>query len=258
MDAAKKLKADLHYLYTVCYGAQNEIIQCSGETVSNFLKDNIASSGMAYEASDGSKSLKEAFEKIYESIKKGLDSGFTVTDPMGEYIQLQDASLTDCTINNGTITWTPTAGDVSEKDGVKTYTYTLTYTVKLDTSAKGFVDNKYYATNGVTTLVFNDGGTDTTCYFNVPGVKGTAPKCTVTYNKGDHGNLAGQDANGNVATSVKLGSNTPAAPAVTPDDGYEFTGWNPTIAETVTEDVTYTAVYKIKDNLSYTVQYYWN
>lgn len=258
MDAAKKLKADLHYLYTVCYGAQNEIIQCSGETVSNFLKDNIASSGMAYEASDGSKSLKEAFEKIYESIKKGLDSGFTVTDPMGEYIQLQDASLTDCTINNGTITWTPTAGDVSEKDGVKTYTYTLTYTVKLDTSAKGFVDNKYYATNGVTTLVFNDGGTDTTCYFNVPGVKGTAPKCTVTYNKGDHGNLAGQDANGNVATSVKLGSNTPAAPAVTPDDGYEFTGWNPTIAETVTEDVTYTAQYKIKDNLSYTVHYYWN
>lgn len=258
MDAAKKLKADLHYLYTVCYGAQNEIIQCSGETVSNFLKDNIASSGMAYEASDGSKSLKEAFEKIYESIKKGLDSGFTVTDPMGEYIQLQDASLTDCTINNGTITWTPTAGDVSEKDGVKTYTYILTYTVKLDTSAKGFVDNKYYATNGVTTLVFNDGGTDTTCYFNVPGVKGTAPKCTVTYNKGDHGNLAGQDANGNVATSVKLGSNTPAAPAVTPDDGYEFTGWNPTIAETVTEDVTYTAQYKIKDNLSYTVHYYWN
>lgn len=260
MDAAKKLKADLHYLYTVCYGAQNEIIQCSGETVSNFLKDNIASSGMAYEASDGSKSLKEAFEKIYESIKKGLDSGFTVTDPMGEYIQLDESSIKDATakVNGNTITWTPTTGVVSEKNGVKTYTYTLTYTVKLDTSAKGFVDNKYYATNGVTTLVFNDGGTDTTCYFNVPGVKGTAPKCTVTYNKGDHGNLAGQDANGNVATSVKLGSNTPAAPAVTPDDGYEFTGWNPTIAETVTEDVTYTAQYKIKDNLSYTVHYYWN
>lgn len=259
MDAAKKLKADLHYLYTVCYGAQNEIIQCSGETVSNFLKDNIASSGMAYEASDGSKSLKEAFEKIYESIKKGLDSGFTVTDPMGKYIQLQETSLADCKIaSNGTITWTPTTGEVSEKNGVKTYTYTLTYTVKLDTSANGFVDNKYYATNDVTTLAFKDGNENITRDFNVPGVKGTAPKCTVTYNKGDHGNLAGQDANGNVATSVKLGSNTPAAPAVTPDDGYEFTGWNPTIAETVTEDVTYTAQYKIKDNLSYTVHYYWN
>ena len=259
MDAAKKLKADLHYLYTVCYGAQNEIIQCSGETVSNFLKDNIASSGMAYEASDGSKSLKEAFEKIYESIKKGLDSGFTVTDPMGKYIQLQETSLADCKIaSNGTITWTPTTGEVSEKNGVKTYTYTLTYTVKLDTSANGFVDNKYYATNDVTTLAFKDGNENITRDFNVPGVKGETPKCTVTYNKGNHGNLADQDDKGNVATSVKLGSNTPAAPAVTPDDGYEFTGWNPTIAETVTEDVTYTAQYKIKDNLSYTVHYYWN
>ena len=259
MDAAKKLKADLHYLYTVCYGAQNEIIQCSGETVSNFLKDNIASSGMAYEASDGSKSLKEAFEKIYESIKKGLDSGFTVTDPMGKYIQLQETSLADCKIaSNGTITWTPTTGEVSEKNGVKTYTYTLTYTVKLDTSANGFVDNKYYATNDVTTLAFKDGNENITRDFNVPGVMGETPKCTVTYNKGNHGNLADQDDKGNVATSVKLGSNTPAAPAVTPDDGYEFTGWNPTIAETVTEDVTYTAQYKIKDNLSYTVHYYWN
>ena len=259
-DAATTIKTDLHYLYTVCYGAQNEIIQCSGETVSNFLKDNIASSGMAYEASDGSKSLKEAFEKIYESIKKGLSSGFTVTDPMGKYIQLQETSLADCKIDsNGTITWTPTTGKVSETDGVKTYTYTLTYTVKLDTSADGFVDNKYYATNGVTTLAFKDGDDNITRDFNVPGVKGESPKCTVTYNKGNHGNLADQDASGNVVySSVKRGDPTPTAPAVTPDDGYEFTGWNPTVAETVTEDVTYIAQYKIKDDLSYTVHYYWN
>lgn len=261
VNAATTLKSSANSIYTVCYGAQNEIIDCTNETVSNFLKTKIATSaGLAYEASDGSESLKEAFGKIYESIQQGLSSGFTVTDPMGAFIQLDKSSIKDATakVNGNTITWTPTTGEVSEENGVKTYTYTLTYTVKLDTAANGFVDNKYYATNGVTTLVFNDGGTDTTCYFNVPGVKGTAPKCTVTYNKGDHGNLAGQDANGNVATSVKLGSNTPAAPAVTPDDGYEFTGWNPTIAETVTEDVTYTAQYKIKDNLSYTVHYYWN
>ena len=59
-------------------------------------------------------------------------------------------------------------------------------------------------------------------------------------------------------SSVKLGSATPKAPDVTPDNGYEFTGWNPTVAETVTEDVTYIAQYKIKDDLSYTVHYYWN
>ena len=261
VTAATELKSSANSVYTVCYGAQNEIIDCTKETVSNFLKTKIATSAaLAHVASDGNESLKKAFEEIYESIEQGLSSGFTVTDPMGAFIQLDKASIKDATakVNGNTITWTPTTGVVSEENGVKTYTYTLTYTVKLDTSADGFVDNKYYATNDVTTLAFKDGDDNITRDFNVPGVKGESPKCTVTYNKGNHGNLADQDDKGNVATSVKLGSNTPAAPAVTPDDGYEFTGWNPTIAETVTEDVTYTAQYKIKDDLSYTVHYYWN
>lgn len=111
VTAATKLKNSANSVYTVCYGAQNEIIDCTKETVSNFLKTKIATSAaLAYEASDGYESLKTAFEEIYESIEQGLSSGFTVTDPMGKYIQLQDASLTDCTINKGTITWTPTTG----------------------------------------------------------------------------------------------------------------------------------------------------
>lgn len=263
MDAAKKLKADLHYLYTVCYGAQNEIIQCSGETVSNFLKDNIASSGMAYEASDGSKSLKEAFEKIYESIKKGLDSGFTVTDPMGKYIQLQETSLADCKIaSNGTITWTPTTGEVSEKNGVKTYTYTLTYTVKLDTSANGFVDNKYYATNDVTTLAFKDGNENITRDFNVPGVKGTAPKYKVTYAytgtvPTDAPALPGE-------VSYKAGDTVNVAEAPT-RDGYEFSGWTTSDANVSdgsftmpSKEVKLTGSWTLRSDLSYTVHYYWN
>lgn len=262
VTAATELKSSANSVYTVCYGAQNEIIDCTKETVSNFLKTKIATSAaLAYVANDGSESLKEAFEEIYKSIEQGLSSGFTVTDPMGKYVTLDESSITGngASVKNGTITWTPTTGNVSEEDGVKTYTYTLTYTVKLDTSDKDFVDNKYYATNGVTTLVFNDGGTNKTCYFNVPGVKGESPKCTVTYNKGAHGSLADQDTDGNVVySSVKLGSATPKAPDVTPDNGYEFTGWDPTVAKTVTEDVTYTAQYKIKDDLSYTVHYYWN
>lgn len=262
VTAATKLKSSANSVYTVCYGAQNEIIDCTNETVSYFLKTKIATSAaLAYEASDGDESLKTAFEEIYKSIEKGLDSGFTVTDPMGKYVTLDESSITGngASVKNGTITWTPTTGEVSEKNGVKTYTYTLTYTVKLDTSADGFVDNKYYATNDVTTLAFKDGDENITRNFNVPGVKGESPKCTVTYNKGAHGSLADQNTDGNVVySSVKLGSATPKAPDVTPDDGYEFTGWNPTIAETVTEDVTYTAQYKIKDDLSYTVHYYWN
>ena len=256
VTAATELKSSANSVYTVCYGAQNEIIDCTKDTVSNFLKTNIATSAaLAYVANDGSESLKTAFEAIYESIEQGLSSGFTVTDPMGKYIQLQDASLTDCTINKGTITWTPTTGEVSEKNGVKTYTYKLTYTVKLDTSADGFVDNKYYATNDVTTLAFKDGDENITRNFNVPGVKGESPKCTVTYNKGAHGSLADQDTDGNVVyNSVKLGSATPKAPDVTPDNGWYFTGWDKEIAPTVTADVTYTAQYAEKKTITVTAK----
>ena len=67
---------------------------------------------------------------------------------------------------------------------------------------------------------------------------------TVTYAGGTHGALTGADANGNVAhADCAYGSGTPAAPAVTANAGYYFTGWDPTIAATVTQDVVYTAQY---------------
>ena len=263
--AATTLKADLHYLYTVCYGAQDETIQYSGETVSAFLQNYIASSGMAHVASDDSESLKEAFEEIYKSIEQGLSSGFTVTDPMGEFIQLDKSSIKDATakVNGNTITWTPTTGVVSEENGVKTYTYTLTYTVKLDTSDKDFVDNKYYPTNGVTTLAFRDGDENITRNFNVPGVKGTAPRYNVTY-----------EYTGTVPTgapelpkeaSYKAGDPVEVAAAPTLN-GYTFSGWSTTDA-TVGSDgsftmpsnkVTLTGSWALRSDLSYTVHYYWN
>lgn len=264
VTAATKLKNSANSVYTVCYGAQNEIIDCTKETVSNFLKTKIATSAaLAYEASDGYESLKTAFEEIYESIEQGLSSGFTVTDPMGKYIQLQDASLTDCTINKGTITWTPTTGEVSEKNGVKTYTYTLTYTVKLDTSADGFVDNKYYATNDVTTLAFKDGDNDITREFNVPGVKGTAPRYKVTYEYTGTVPPGAPALPGEV--SYKAGDTVKVADAPTLA-GYEFSGWTTSDA-TVGSDgsftmpsnkVTLTGSWTLRSDLSYTVHYYWN
>ena len=264
VTAATKLKNSANSVYTVYYGAQNEIIDCTKETVSNFLKTKIATSAaLAYEASDGYESLKTAFEEIYESIEQGLSSGFTVTDPMGKYIQLQDASLTDCTINKGTITWTPTTGEVSEKNGVKTYTYTLTYTVKLDTSADGFVDNKYYATNDVTTLAFKDGDNDITREFNVPGVKGTAPRYKVTYEYTGTVPTGAPALPGEV--SYKAGDTVKVADAPTLA-GYEFSGWTTSDA-TVGSDgsftmpsnkVTLTGSWTLRSDLSYTVHYYWN
>lgn len=256
--AAKNLKSAAS-VYTVCFGAEstwsNELRMYVGQYLSGTVASNPSNAFNANSAAE----LNKAFEVIFKSIEQGLDSGFTVTDPMGEFIQLDESSIKDATakVNGNTITWTPTTGKVSETDGVKTYTYTLTYTVKLDTSADGFVDNKYYATNDVTTLAFKDGDENITRNFNVPGVKGET--YTVTYNKGDHGTLNDQNGEGNVVHSkLQLNSKTPTAPEVTADDGYYFTGWEPTVAETVTGNATYTAQYKIKDDLSYTVHYYWN
>ena len=276
-------------LYTVCFGAASDkcwsdwvynkrdktyeygfwpnIIICSdpshaqdGPTVGDFLRNSIATSAAdgktyAYNA-DNTKALLKAFKDITDTITEGISAG-TVKDglPIGVSF-VGDAPTAFVENTDGTYSWEliPANAEKGTDGGKTTYTYKVSYVVELDTTDPEFNEDIYHALNKETT--FTAGGK--VYKFNVPGVKGTAPKCTVTYNKGDHGNLAGQDANGNVATSVKLGSNTPAAPAVTPDDGYEFTGWNPAIAETVTEDVTYTAQYKIKDNLSYTVHYYWN
>lgn len=234
--------------------------------MSNFLKTKIATSaGLAYEASDGSESLKEAFGKIYESIQQGLSSGFTVTDPMGAFIQLDKSSIKDATakVNGNTITWTPTTGEVSEENGVKTYTYTLTYTVKLDTAANGFVDNKYYATNGVTTLAFKDGDENITRNFNVPGVKGTAPRYKVTYE------YAGTVPTGAPElpdeASYKAGATVKVAAAPTLA-GYTFSGWTTSDAAVSSDgsftmpskEVKLTGSWTLRSDLSYTVHYYWN
>lgn len=262
--AAKNLKSAAS-VYTVCFGAEstwsNELIMYVGQYLSGTVASNPSNAFKANSAAE----LNKEFEVIFKSIEQGLDSGFTVTDPMGEFIQLDESSIKDATakVNGNTITWTPTTGKVSETDGVKTYTYTLTYTVKLDTSADGFVDNKYYATNGVTTLAFKDGDENITRNFNVPGVKGTAPRYKVTY-----------EYTGTVPTgapelpkeaSYKAGEPVKVAPAPTLN-GYTFSGWS-TSDVTVGSDgsftmpskkVTLTGSWTLRSDLSYTVHYYWN
>ncbi|MBQ4552626.1 MAG: InlB B-repeat-containing protein, partial [Clostridia bacterium] len=84
---------------------------------------------------------------------------------------------------------------------------------------------------------------------------------TVIYDDGEHGTIDGADANGQIVhNECKKGSATPAAPAVTADNGYYFTGWSPAIADTVTETVTYVAQYEKQTDItlqgnSYTVTY---
>jgi len=80
----------------------------------------------------------------------------------------------------------------------------------------------------------------------------TQNKYTVTYTKGTHGTFADQTTN-----NLTYGENTPAFSG-TPggDAGYTFTGWNPTVANTVTGNITYTAQWSANTNTAYKVKHY--
>lgn len=244
---AKMLKAACS-VYTVCFGASNDTF--NGSTVGNFLKNDIASNtSYAFDA-DNSEDLNNAFKNIFKSIEQGISSGFTVTDPMGQYVTLDESSITEnnASVSGSTITWKPKNGDtVTNDDGSKTTTYTLTYRVTLGEVPK----DDTYPLNKDTTLKFKDGDTEKTLQFNVPGVYREAPRYTVTYQPGDHGTLAGAGNNGNVVYSnLKNGDPTPDAPDVNAADGYYFTGWDKEIAATVTADAVYTAQYAEKNTIT--------
>lgn len=219
-NAATSLKSatNSNNLYAVCYNA--------GQKVFTFLQNDITGADSRTFNADNTSALNTAFNTIVNNIKSGLSSGFTVTDPMGSMVTLQDTTLTDCTIVNDTITWTPTTGTTSVVDGKTIYTYTLTYTVKLNTEADSFVNDTYYPTNDDTTLSFVDGtGNDKnkTLHFNVPGVKGVKPTYMVTYQY-DSAAPAGAVLPAPSTVSVqKDAEHTVATPTAVP--GWTFNGW---------------------------------
>ncbi len=62
----------------------------------------------------------------------------------------------------------------------------------------------------------------------------------VTFKAGDNGKINGGTAD--IAhTGIVDGSNFPAAPSATPNPGYAFAGWSPSLPDKVTADGTYTA-----------------
>lgn len=270
--AATNLKKTGAKLYTVCFGAANEKIKEYDDgkewynhvdiTVGDFLKNKIATPAAggktyAYNA-DNTTELMTAFKAITSSITEGIKTG-TVLDPMGDHITVTSKPDNFVETANG-YTWE--LGEPKSKvteNGKTTYTYELTYTVTFDPNFAEFHENNYYAANGVTT--FTAGGE--VYYFNVPGVKGTAPRYNVTY-----------EYTGTVPTgapelpkeaSYKAGDPVEVAAAPTLN-GYTFSGWSTTDA-TVGSDgsftmpsnkVTLTGSWTLRSDLSYTVHYYWN
>lgn len=78
------------------------------------------------------------------------------------------------------------------------------------------------------------------------------PQYTVSYEKGDHGTFTTQ-----TTSNIDYGNNTPVFNGTpTGDVGYRFTGWNPTVANTVTGDATYVAQWEAID-VPYKINYYY-
>lgn len=279
--SAAKLKESAS-LYTVCFGAANDRCWTAGSThdwewtpwgaqevkhdtegplVGDFLRDSIATSATAdttyaYNAANSAELFK-AFKAITTSITTGISSG-TVNDPMGPNISVT-SKPDDLKLKDGsTYTWELANGVKSTDDSKTTYTYQLSYTVKLDTTGEGFDENAHYPTNGKTT--FTSG--NKTFEFPVPGVKGTIPSYQVKYAYTDPVPAGAPalpaDETHKMHTDVTVAAERKL-------DSYVFSGWTTTDADISggqfkmpEKDVTLTGSWTIRSDLSYTVNYYWN
>ncbi|MCD8099981.1 MAG: VWA domain-containing protein, partial [Oscillospiraceae bacterium] len=256
-------------VYTVCFGVANDTLYSNSTdttTIGEYLSGSIATAATsdktyAYNASNADE-LYAAFAAITEIITGELAT-MTVTDPMGSNVSnvVLDSSSTDATLEDGTITWTLSSATVVETtDGnttTYTYTYTYTYTVTVDTSSISD-GSETFPLNDATYLTVGD----VEYHFPVPAVDGSVLYYTVTYEDGEYGSLSNYEslegadeatAEAVVYNNLAYGSATPAAPEVTAAEGYYFTGWAPTVTNTVTGSVTYVAQYAEKTALTITI-----
>lgn len=179
---------DYHYY---CRNGSGKEYKSSSVTMSQYLENEIATPAAdgvtyAYDAED-SEQLNAAFANIASSVSEGsTGAGTKVVDPMGEFIDFGEVknvkggtASTDA--SKRTLTWTldPAQAETSTEGGKTTYTFTLTYSITLDTAKEGFKENTNYPTNGYTRLEIPNGED---VVFNVPGVFGEIPTVEYTIN----------------------------------------------------------------------------
>lgn len=280
-DATAKSATELKKsasVYTVCFGASED--QCwekdsehnweqkwypivgriwvasewhktAGPTVGDFLRDNIATQATYAYNADNTAQLMKAFKAITSSITEGIKTG-TVLDPMGDHITV--TSKPDNFVKTPTgYKWELSNPTVATDGGMTTYTYELTYTVTFNPDFVGFDENGYYAANKETTFTAGD----KVYYFNVPGVKGTAPKYKVTYEfEGNHPDSVAVPA----SEQHKAGENV-KMPEITAPEGWIFNGWKydsntVTSVEMPASDITIIGTFT--ERKAYTVKYLLN
>lgn len=208
-NTAEALKGNITGLYTICFAASNEVCYQGGPSVGDFLKDSIASTGKASTVDEGA-DLPTEFKSISNTITSGLTGdGWTVEDPMPDYISV-DGTLDGYDATSKTYTWKLANATPTSNGNTTTYTYTTSYTVKIDPNGKdangtSFNEKDFYPTNNVTKLHYkNESGVDSVAYFPVPGVKVKLPtptepdKGTLTINK----TITGLDAAKDISFTV--------------------------------------------------------
>ena len=184
--------------------------------------------------------MKDAFDAISSSITSGLSSG-TVHDSLPDGVTCISGDF------EGNRNLTGATGEPGE-GGVTTYTYTKTYTVKIDPTA---VDAEqydgYYPLNGPTTLtVKGSNDEDVTIDFPIPAGKVTLQKYNLTIN---YKYADGTEAKPTHTESLTYGSSySVASPLITGYTADKLTVSGSMPDSDVTVDVTFTA----KD---YTVTY---
>ena len=219
-------------LYSICFGAANEKVKNpnTGAYISLFeyLNTYIALN-KTYSANDFS-GLKDAFDAISSSITSGLSSG-TVHDSLPDGVTCISGDFE----GNWNLTGEPGEG------GVTTYTYTKTYTVKIDPTA---VDAEqydgYYPLNGPTTLtVKGSDDEDVTIDFPIPAGKVTLQKYNLTIN---YKYADGTEAKPTHTESLTYGSSySVASPLITGYTADKLTVSGSMPDSDVTVDVTFTA-----------------
>lgn len=271
VDTATRVKNVPSKLYTVCFDAGEtiDVPNNGGQiSVSEYLSTKIATQPtktgeqFAYDA-DNAEKLYAEFAKITQSIVSGLSTG-TVKDTL-------PTGITSTAFETASVEWDLVKDfhpeSVTKQEGEKqvtTYTYTKTYTVKIDpkTVKTEKVDGVDYAPlNGKTTLtVKNSQGKDVEIPFPIPAGKVTMPSYTVTWKSQDGSTL---ETDNDVEYNTKPTFNSDAPTKA--DDAqytYTFVGWateanreNGTPEAdlpAVTDDVTYYAAFS-KTPRTYTV-----
>ena len=198
-QSANTLKANVHAVYTVCFGAAKdrcwtegsvhawewtggffpvpeptEWHQTDGPTVGDFLRESIATPSTdekqyAYNADDADK-LYEVFAAITQTITDGLKEG-VVTDGL-------PAGVTDVKGSGFATTWTLDSSSVTPttSNGYNVYTYTKTYRVNVDPAAVSTVkvgEVNYAPLNTLTTLTVQHNGSPVVIHFPIPAGKVT-------------------------------------------------------------------------------------